>query len=122
MNKKIINGVLFAAVIAASGVANAAITSETLLNFNKGDPATPLVPSTASNPGMNFSAYAGYANIAPLANGNCAGIGAAGCYNEDGLVLGIVQDTSDPIAHLHRGGTTTGAAPDTSLMYHSCLL
>ena len=124
MNKKIINGLFFAAV-AASGAANAAITSETLLNFNKGEPATPTVANplvngqTFTNPGMNFSAYSGFANNAPIAGGKCAGTGAAGCYYEDGLALGIVQDTSDGIAHLHRGGTTTGTDQNTSLMYHS---
>ncbi len=124
MNKKIINGLLFAAV-AASGVANAAITSETLLNFNKGEPATPTVANPLvngqafENPGMTLSAYAGFANNAPIAGGKCAGTGSAGCYYEDGLVLGIVQDTSDPVSHLHRAGTTTGANQDTSLKYHS---
>jgi hypothetical protein len=118
MNKKIINGLLFAAV-AGSGAANAAITSETLLNFNKGEPATPTVVSTIGNPGMLFSAYSGFANNAPIADGKCAGTGSAGCYYEDGLVLGIVQDTSNAVSHLHRGGTTTGATQDTSVLYHS---
>lgn len=99
MNKKIISGALFAAVVTASGAANAAITSESILDFN---------------PGMTFSAYAGFANNAPLADGSCVGTGAAGCFNDAGLVLGIVQDTSDPIAHVHRAGTSS----DRSLMYH----
>jgi hypothetical protein len=148
MNKKIINGLLFAAV-AASGAANAAITSETLLNFNKGEPATPTVAnplvngSTIVNTGMTLSAYAGFANTTPTIAGtvtaptgvfgtptynpggvprpvgSCVGEGASGCYYEDGLVLGIVQDTSDPLSHLHRAGTTVGATQDTTLKYHS---
>ncbi len=124
MNKKIING-LFIAAVAASGAANASITGPTLLNFNKGEPATPTVANPLVNgqafvnPGMTSSAYSGFANNAPIAGGLCAGTGAAGCYYEDGLVLGIVQDTSDPISHLHRGGTTTGLTQDTTLKYHS---
>lgn len=124
MKKKIINGLFFAAVT-ASGAANASITGETLLNFNKGEPATPTVANLLVNgqafvnSGMTLSAYAGFANKAPIAGGKCDGTGAAGCYYEDGLVVGIVQDTSDPVSHLHRGGTTTGATQDTSLKYHS---
>jgi hypothetical protein len=114
MNKKIIGSMLFAAV-AASGTANAAITTDTILNFNKGESATPNVESTPGNIGMLQSAYAGHANIAPIASGNCAGINAAGCYYEDGLVMGIVGDSSNPVAHIHRGGT----AANRSVMYHS---
>lgn len=66
------------------------------------------------NPGMSFSAYSGFANNAPVAGGNCSGTGSSGCFYDAGLVVGIVQDTSDPIAHLHRGGT----AGNRSLLYH----
>lgn len=105
---------LFAAV-AVSGTANAAITTETILNFNKGEAATPQVASTAGNLGMTQSAYAGFANVAPQSGGLTAGTNAAGAYYEDGLVVGIVQDTSNNIAHVHRGGTVN----DRNVMYHS---
>ena len=114
MNKKIINGLLIAAV-AASGAAHAAITTETLLNFNKGNPPTPNVESTPGNIGMTFSSYSGFANTTPLVNGNCTGSGTSGCYYEDGLVVGIVRDTSNSIAHLHRNGVPE----DRMLGYHS---
>ncbi|WP_262965539.1 hypothetical protein [Methylobacter psychrophilus] len=114
MNKKIIGGMLFAAV-AVSGTANAAITTETILNFNKGEAATPNTASTTGNLGMTQSAYAGFANVAPQAGGFTAGTNSAGAYYEDGLVVGIVEDTSNGIAHVHRGG----AATNRSVMYHS---
>lgn len=121
MNKKIISGLLFAAV-AASWSANAAITTETLLNFNKGNPPTTGVESTPGNTGMLLSSYSGFANIAPLSNqtppslnGNCTGTGTLDCYYEDGLVVGIVRDNSNSSAHLHRDGTST----NNKLGYHS---
>jgi hypothetical protein len=67
------------------------------------------------NQGMIQSAYAGFANTAPIAGGGCAGSGASGCYYQNGMVVGIVQDTSDPIAHFHRGGTVA----DREAVYHS---
>jgi len=51
MNKKIMNGLLFAA-IAASSAAHASITSDTLLNFNKGNPPNVNIESTPGNLGM----------------------------------------------------------------------
>jgi hypothetical protein len=125
MSKKIIGSMIFAA-IAASGTANAAITTDTILNFNKGESATPNVESTPGNAGMNSSAYSGKANIAPVAGGHTSGdyytTNAAGvttlvttAYYEDGLVMGIVGDTSNSVAHIHRGGT----AANRSVMYHS---
>ncbi len=115
---------MFAAVV-ASGTTNAAITTETILNFNKGEAATPNVESTPGNAGMNSSAYSGQANIAPVAGGHTSGdyyTTNAGvttlvttAYYEDGLVMGIVGDTSNEIAHVHRGGTSN----DRSVMYHS---
>jgi len=118
MNKKIIGGMLLAAV-AVSGTANAAITTDTILNFNKGESVTPNVESTPGNAGMNSSAYSGKANIAPVAGGYTPGdnavIGVTAAYYEDGLVMGIVGDTSNSVAHIHRGGT----AANRSVMYHS---
>ena len=76
------------------------ISSATVINFNQG---------------MAQSAYAGWANTAPSVGGGCAGSGASGCYNQNSMVVGIVQDTSDPIAHFHRGGTGS----DREAVYHS---
>ncbi len=100
MNRKLINGLLFGALAGMSEVGSAAITSETVINFN---------------PGMNFSSYAGFANNAPAADGKCLGANSAGCFYEDGMVAGIVQDTSNPTAHLHRVGSTANRL----LGYHS---
>lgn len=86
-----------------------------VINFNKGEAATPQVESTPGNIGMTQSAYAGFANVAPQAGGLTAGTNAAGAYYEDGFVVGIVEDTSNNIAHVHRGGTTN----DRNVMYHS---
>lgn len=100
MHKKLINGLLFGALAGMSQAGSAAITSETIINFN---------------PGMNSSSYSGFANNAAVAGGNCAGSGSTGCYYEDGMVVGIVQDTSNPIAHLHRNGSSA----NRMLGYHS---
>ncbi|UOA07442.1 DUF3570 domain-containing protein [Methylobacter sp. S3L5C] len=67
------------------------------------------------NTGMSLSSYAGFANTSPIAGGGCPGSGSSGCYNQNGMVVGIVEDTSNPIAHLHRAGTVA----DRSLQYHS---
>ncbi len=81
-----------------------------------GSPATIAKAVTIDfNTGMNFSAYAGHANVAPVAGGNTPGTGSTGGYYEDGMVVGIVEDASNPIAHLHRGGSVA----DRNMMYHS---
>ncbi len=67
------------------------------------------------NTGMNLSSYAGFANNAPIADGKCAGSGSSDCFYQNGMVVGIVQDSSNPIAHLHRAGT----AENRMLQYHS---
>jgi hypothetical protein len=114
MNKKISYGLLFAAV-AVSGAANASITSDTLLNFNKGNPPDVNIESTPGNIGMTQQAYAGKPNTVPDVGGNCFGTNAEGCYYEDGLVVGIVKDSSSSTAHLHRSGISS----DRMLAYHS---
>jgi len=84
-------------------------------------PASPPSPPTLPGPvtlnfqGMTFSSIAGKSNLAPLADGGCAGLGTAGCYYESGMVVGIVDDPSNPIAHLHRNG----GAGNRLLGYHS---
>jgi hypothetical protein len=99
MNKKIISSLMLTASVAVVGVANASITGPTTINFS----------------GMVSSSYAGKSNLAPLATGNCAGTGNNGCFVEDGVVVGIVEDTSNVTAHVHR----EGGAVDGSLGYHS---
>jgi len=120
MNKKMINGLLFAAA-AVSGAANASITSDTLLNFNKGNPPDINTPSTPGNIGMTLDSYAGKANTVPDIGGNCFGTNSEGCYYEDGLVVGIVKDSSNAIAHIHRKGVSSdrslGYASDSSGIY-----
>ena len=80
-------------------------------------PSPPTIPGgvTIDFQGMTFSSYAGKANLAPVAGGNCPGLASAGCYYEDGMAIGIVEDTSNPIAHLHRNG----GASNRLLGYHS---
>lgn len=90
---------MLTASIAVSGAASAAITGSTTIDFT----------------GMIQSSLAGKANITPQANGNCVGTGNNGCYLEDGMVVGIVEDTSNITAHVHRNGTSSAA----SLGYHS---
>lgn len=99
MNRKFINGMLFGALAGMSQVSSAAVTGTTTIEFNS----------------MNFSSYAGPANVASVGLGNCSGVGLSGCYYEDGMAVGIVQDMSNPFAHLHRTGSKTSA----QLGYHS---
>lgn len=97
---KLLGGLLFAALASTTNSSEAAITPDTVINFNT----------------MTQSAYAGHSNITPQANGNCPGSGSSGCYNQFGAAAGIVQDTSNPIAHLHR---FVVSPTDNMLQYHS---
>jgi hypothetical protein len=113
MNKKIFSGLMLTAAVAVSGAANAAITGPTTIDFT----------------GMRFSSVAGKANVTPQANGDCFGAGNNACYIEGGtysplgaytgggkgVVVGIVEDTSNGTAHIHREGDITAA----TLGYHS---
>ncbi|HMM75145.1 MAG TPA: DUF3570 domain-containing protein [Gammaproteobacteria bacterium] len=84
-------------------------------------PLSPPVPPTLPGPvsldfqGMALGSYAGAANATPVAGGACPGLGALGCYGEDGMVIGIVADATNPIAHLHR----VGPAANRALGYHA---
>lgn len=87
MSKKIINGLLFAAV-AASGAANAAITTETIVDFNT----------------LVLTAYYGAPNTEPStvpgSEGACTN---AECYSQNGMIVGVVlQEGVD--GHLHKKG------------------
>ena len=108
MNKKLINGLLFAAV-AASGAAHASITSETTIDFGTG--SIPAVPTDV----MFQSSYSGFANNAPIAGGNCNGSLTTDCIYQNGMVVGTIEDTSNANAHLHR----VGVASNRALGYHS---
>lgn len=84
-------------------------------------PAAPTIPGpvtidfSAMNAPTGFSSYAGKANLAPAAGGLCSGTGLQGCYYEDGVAIGIVNDSSNPVAHLHRAGSVA----DRELQYHA---
>lgn len=97
MKKKLINGLLFGALAGMSQVGSAAVTGPTTINFS---------------PGMNDSFYSGFANIAPGEDGICAG---NACFYEDGMAVGIVKDTSNDDAHIHR----VGSAGNRKMGYHS---
>lgn len=105
----------YQASIAALNAAKAAEEAGYLAdNPRPNDPdsiASPVVINF--NPGMNFSAYGGSANLAPGAGGNCPAPGT--CYYEDGMTIGIVGDSSNPIAHLHRAGSVG----NRELSYHA---
>lgn len=66
---------------------------------------------------MRYSAYAGDANVQPLASGNCPGQGQSGCYYQNGLVFGAVSDPADPTVHFHRDPGVDGAT--YAIGYHS---
>jgi len=66
---------------------------------------------------MTLASYAGFANNAFGASGDCAGSGTEGCYKEDGFVVGIVQDSSNKTAHVHRGSGEN--LQDRALQYHA---
>lgn len=86
--RRSISGLLVAA-FAASGAANANITTETTINFNT----------------TNWLGTSGFANTAP---GTC-GTGAAACYSQNGMVVGIVEDKSEfgDDSHIHKENGTT---------------
>jgi hypothetical protein len=59
-------------------------------------------PLTIDFENLTLDAFAGKANAAPAPGGACNGTGFSACHLEDGMVVGTVTDTSNPIAHLHR--------------------
>jgi len=71
---------------AIAGPAGAAITAPVTIDFED----------------LTLVAFAGKANATPAPSGACVGTGFSACYVEDGMVVGTVADTSNPIAHLHR--------------------
>ncbi|MDO8844312.1 DUF3570 domain-containing protein [Methylicorpusculum sp.] len=64
---------------------------------------------------MGLASYAGFANNTPIAGGNCAGAGAQGCIYQNNMVFGIIEDSSNSTAHLHRAGN----AANRALSYHA---
>ncbi|MFM8332395.1 MAG: DUF3570 domain-containing protein, partial [Candidatus Methylumidiphilus sp.] len=84
-------------------------------------PPGPVPPPSIPGPvelgfqSMVFSSYAGKSNLAPLPSGQCSGTASVGCYYEGGMAVGIAEDTSNPIAHLHR----VGSSSNRMLGYHS---
>ncbi|MEQ8659739.1 MAG: DUF3570 domain-containing protein, partial [Gammaproteobacteria bacterium] len=80
-------------------------------------PPPPTIPGavTLGFENMALAAYAGKANLAPAADGSCPGVGFLACYLEGGIAVGIADDPSNPIAHLHR----TGSPANRMLGYHA---
>ena len=100
---KSLGGLVLAALSAATGMANAAITGPTSITFGTGT----QLPA----------AVFGQANATPRdAAGDCAAP-YGDCYYENGFVVGVVQDTSaqGSTAHLHRAGL----ADNRMIMYHA---
>lgn len=105
MNKtKMLNGLMFGALISVAGTASATVATETVIDFGG-----------TGNVIMTSSSYAGFANNAPIAGGNCAGSGSTGCLYQNDMVIGTIEDTSNSTAHLHR----SGSASDRKLGYHA---
>lgn len=99
-SKTLLGGLALVALSAITADAAAAIATPVTLDFST----------------LTLGSIGGKSNLAPLANGNCAGTGFSGCYYEDGVAVGIVEDTGNLTAHLHR--VTTGPNPPL-LGYHS---
>lgn len=99
MNKKILIQLLLSAATGLSNTVNAAVTGPTTISFNP----------------FPYASISGFGNVEPLAGGNCPGSRNTGCYYEDGMAVGIVEDTSNPISHLHGNGSGSVVA----LGYHS---
>ncbi|MDD2738901.1 MAG: hypothetical protein PHR94_08195 [Methylomonas lenta] len=104
-NAKLIYGLAFGAMFAASGAASAAITSPVVVDF--GYKPDRFSPDTVLTEG----AYYGKANTTPNADGTCV----ADCVYQNGMVVGTVEDPTGPNAHLHQGGSTA----DRELAYHN---
>ncbi|MDO8844315.1 MAG: hypothetical protein Q7U98_12070 [Methylicorpusculum sp.] len=105
MNKtKMLNGLMFGALISVAGSAGATVVSETVIDFGG-----------SGNVIMGLASYAGFANNTPIAGGNCAGAGAQGCIYQNNMVIGIIEDSSNSTAHLHRAGN----AGNRALSYHA---
>ncbi|MDD2758901.1 MAG: DUF3570 domain-containing protein, partial [Methylomonas sp.] len=66
---------------------------------------------------MTLASYGGSANDPASAGGKCSGSGLAGCYEEDGFVVGIVADSSNSTAHLHKAAGSD--LKDKALEHHA---
>lgn len=84
-----------------------------LLGVSAGAQAHLVNPVTIDFGGLSLGAIAGNANFAPQAGGACPATGT--CYEEDGVVIGIVNNPTPASEHLHRAGT----AADRKLSYHA---
>lgn len=62
--------------------------------------------------GLTTGAISGNPNLAPGAGGVCPG---AACYQEDGVLIGVVNNPTPEAEHLHR----TGTSADRKLSYHA---
>ena len=121
INIKVAVGSSINTVIAAEFNAEIAKLDANKVSYIAGNPR-PLDPASISGPavidfnsGMTQSSYGGFANVSPIAGSACPGSGSSGCFYQNGMVVGIVQDSSNPTAHLHRAGT----AADKKLSYHA---
>lgn len=83
-------------------LSGAAFTLATLAAFASPAGAAITGPVTIDFENLSLDAFAGKANATPAASGACVGSGFAACYVEDGMVVGTIADSSNPIAHLHR--------------------
>lgn len=102
------------------GAAFAGPASAAVVTFGVG----PIPPATTIPPGaipqMPTTVY-GQANATPIAGACPSTVGNSGCYQEDGIVVGIVAEPTDSGSHYHRAGTTADRAlqyaPDSSGVY-----
>lgn len=85
-------------------------------------PETIASPATITFPLNNVIAsgaiaFSGSPNTAPVAGGNCAGSASTGCYYENGMVFGIVHDSTTSSAHVHI--VAGSSLRDKAMSYHS---
>jgi hypothetical protein len=91
-----------------------AFLTMTAISTNVGAAITSLV--NIDFVGLNSTSWSGIPNIASLANGNCpTSIDHRACYYEDGMAIGVLEDTVNFGEHLHKFGSGATA----KLQYHA---
>ncbi|MGZ4960469.1 MAG: PEP-CTERM sorting domain-containing protein [Methylomonas sp.] len=96
----------FSCALAVGCSAFAGQASAAVVTFGSGVAGAPI-------PQMPAAVY-GQANVTPTASGACPTVGSTACYQEAGVVVGIVAEPTDSGSHYHRAGLTS----DRELQYH----
>lgn len=87
-----------------------------LISFDADAAVAPTLPSVIEFTSIATATY-GKGNITPTATGGCGSVDIGGspqtlpCYTEDGFAVGVVNDPSSLLAHIHASGQNAARHP-----------